>query len=331
MQISTYPLISIIVPCYNQAQYLPEALDSVLAQTYTNWECIIVNDGSPDNTEEVAKIYCNKDSRFKYIFKENGGLSSARNFGFQFAGGEYLQFLDCDDILSSNKLQLQIEQLREYNFDPYIISVTKHQYFINNDIRHIDVESSTKEIICHDFDFPMDVIIESWEHLTGFCVHTWLWHRTLMSEAGNWDESLCKNEDGEYFSRILSHTKAVKFCRDAVAYYRFNPKSICNTMNPTKEWDQLRSVRLIISKIKKYRYNQEIKDIIYNMYIAYMYPKDLYSEYAKEFKKDILKLGYHFDLIGRGKIYCHLYKIGGKKLADTFYSIKNKIKQRFQN
>ena len=73
------PLVSIIVPCYNQAQYLPETLDSVLAQTYPYWECIIVNDGSPDNTEEIAKHYCEKDSRFKYVYKENGGLSSARN------------------------------------------------------------------------------------------------------------------------------------------------------------------------------------------------------------------------------------------------------------
>ena len=66
------PLVSIIVPCYNQAQYLPETLDSVLAQTYPYWECIIVNDGSPDNTEEIAKHYCEKDNRFKYLFKENG-------------------------------------------------------------------------------------------------------------------------------------------------------------------------------------------------------------------------------------------------------------------
>lgn len=66
--------VSVIVPCYNQAKYLSEALQSVLDKTYENWECIIVNDGSPDNTEEVAKQWVEKDSRFKYFYKENGGL-----------------------------------------------------------------------------------------------------------------------------------------------------------------------------------------------------------------------------------------------------------------
>ena len=95
------PLISVIVPCYNQAQYLDECLQSVLNQIYTDWECIIVNDGSPDHTEEVAKKWLEKDSRFRYIYKETGGLSSARNAGIKIAKGEWIQFLDCDDFISS--------------------------------------------------------------------------------------------------------------------------------------------------------------------------------------------------------------------------------------
>ena len=83
-------LVSIIVPCYNQAQYLPETLQSVLDQTYTNWECIIVNDGSPDATEAVAQEWCEKDHRFIYLKKENGGLSSARNAGLKIAKGDYI-------------------------------------------------------------------------------------------------------------------------------------------------------------------------------------------------------------------------------------------------
>ena len=88
------PLISVIVPCYNQAQYLDECLQSVLDQTYTDWECIIVNDGSPDNTEDVAKKWVEKDTRFIYLSKENGGLSSARNAGIEIAKGEWILPLD---------------------------------------------------------------------------------------------------------------------------------------------------------------------------------------------------------------------------------------------
>lgn len=108
------PLVSIIVPCYNQAQYLPETLDSVLAQTYPYWECIIVNDGSPDNTEEIAKHYCDKDIRFKYVYKENGGLSSARNVGIKNSLGEFILPLDSDDLIGSAYLEKAIQHFINY-------------------------------------------------------------------------------------------------------------------------------------------------------------------------------------------------------------------------
>lgn len=89
--------VSIVVPCYNHAKYLGEALQSILDQTYKNWECIIVNDGSPDDTENVAKEWCAKDARFNYLYKENGGLSNARNYGIKNAKGKYILTLDADD------------------------------------------------------------------------------------------------------------------------------------------------------------------------------------------------------------------------------------------
>lgn len=107
------PNISIIIPCYNQAQYLDECLQSVLEQTYSNWECIIVNDGSPDNTEEVAKEWLKKDSRFKYVYKENGGLSSARNVGIKEAKGEWILPLDADDKIAKDYLLLASERFGE--------------------------------------------------------------------------------------------------------------------------------------------------------------------------------------------------------------------------
>ena len=91
--------VSIIVPCYNQAQYLPETLQSVLDQDYIDWECIIVNDGSPDNTDDIAQEWIKKDSRFLYFKKENEGVSKARNFGISHAKGEYILPLDGDDII----------------------------------------------------------------------------------------------------------------------------------------------------------------------------------------------------------------------------------------
>lgn len=123
------PKISVIVPCYNQAQFLPETLDSVLAQTHENWECIIVNDGSTDNTEEVALKYCKQDERFVYLSKKNGGLSSARNAGLNVAQGEYIQLLDSDDILLPRKFEVQLEDLENNSSD---FSVCNYLLFSND-------------------------------------------------------------------------------------------------------------------------------------------------------------------------------------------------------
>ena len=106
-------LVSVITPCYNQAIYLKDALESVLTQTYINWECIIVNDGSLDNTEEIALQYCEKDSRFKYVKKENGGLSSARNAGILNSSGNYILPLDADDIIAPFYLDKAVNILKE--------------------------------------------------------------------------------------------------------------------------------------------------------------------------------------------------------------------------
>lgn len=100
------PSFSIIVPCYNQAQYLTECLTSVMIQTIHDWECIIIDDGSPDNTKEIAISFSQRDNRFIYLRKDNGGLSSARNWGIRHAKGKFILPLDADDKISPNYLEL---------------------------------------------------------------------------------------------------------------------------------------------------------------------------------------------------------------------------------
>lgn len=92
-------LVSIIVPCYKVEQYLPNCIESILCQSYTNWELILVDDGSPDNCGNICDDYAAKDNRIKVVHKKNGGLSSARNAGMKVMNGEYVTFLDSDDFL----------------------------------------------------------------------------------------------------------------------------------------------------------------------------------------------------------------------------------------
>ena len=96
------PLVSVIVPCYNQGQFLEDAINSLLSQTHTNWECIIVNDGSNDDTDEVAKKCCSKDRRIKYFKNVNKGVSNARNFAVKKSLADYILSLDADDKLLKN-------------------------------------------------------------------------------------------------------------------------------------------------------------------------------------------------------------------------------------
>src|SRR4051812_308036 len=108
------PEVSIIMPCYKQAAYLPDALDSVLAQTFANWECIVISDGSPDNVAEIAGEYTQKKDRIRFYATENGGVSVARNFGIARAKGKYILPLDADDKISPNYVEVCLKTIKSF-------------------------------------------------------------------------------------------------------------------------------------------------------------------------------------------------------------------------
>ena len=119
-------MISVIIPCYNHGQYLSHALNSVLSQTFTDWEAIIVDDGSTDETREVAGHFV--DRRLHYVYQENQGLSAARNSGIRIAQGEYLAFLDADDEWEPEFLETVCENLEA---DPTLTAVFCRNKYID--------------------------------------------------------------------------------------------------------------------------------------------------------------------------------------------------------
>lgn len=120
-------LVSIITPAYNAAAYIAETIESVLAQTYTNWEMLIVNDCSKDNTAEIVQSYAAKDKRIKLInLKQNSGAAIARNTAIQNAKGRYIAFLDSDDLWKKEKLQKQIEFMQQ---NDYVFTFTAYEHF----------------------------------------------------------------------------------------------------------------------------------------------------------------------------------------------------------
>lgn len=118
-------LISIIVPIYKVEKYLRQCLDSIQNQTYQNFECLLINDGSPDNSADICKEYVDKDARFRYFEKENGGVASARNLGIKYSKGKYITFIDSDDWVDLDYLEVLHSKIKEYNTDFVISSYKK--------------------------------------------------------------------------------------------------------------------------------------------------------------------------------------------------------------
>ena len=118
-------LISIIVPIYNVEKYLRQCLDSIQNQTYQNFECLLINDGSPDKSADICKEYVDKDARFHYFEKANGGLASARNLGIKQSKGQFITFIDSDDWIELDYLEVLYSKIKEYNTDFVISSYNK--------------------------------------------------------------------------------------------------------------------------------------------------------------------------------------------------------------
>ncbi|MGZ9735425.1 glycosyltransferase family 2 protein [Flavobacterium sp. GNP002] len=200
------PIVSIIVPCYNQAYFLKESLQSVLDQSYAHWECIIVNDGSPDDTAIVAKQWCERNVRFQYVEQSNGGLSSARNAGIRVAKGEFILPLDADDILDVDYLMKTVPEL-EQNRKLGIVSC--YTRFFKNTIADS----------FHELKPQGDRTI--YLHYVNQLVATSLYRKECWSAVGGYDETMKKGfEDWEFWLNVTKRSWDFKIIPEFLFYYR---------------------------------------------------------------------------------------------------------------
>ncbi|HEY9691220.1 MAG TPA: glycosyltransferase family 2 protein [Oculatellaceae cyanobacterium] len=134
------PFVSIIVTCFNQARYIEQSVKSVLSQTFPDLECLIVDDGSTDNTREIAEQLIASDSRVKYFYKTNGGVSSSRNFGFSKTQGVWIQFLDGDDWIHEDKTRFQLSHLKDLPPENIIFYCDYERVFIDGESKIVKTE-----------------------------------------------------------------------------------------------------------------------------------------------------------------------------------------------
>ncbi len=205
------PKVSVIVPVYNMEKYLSRCLTSLINQTIDNLEIIVVNDGSTDKSDEIIKEYKKANNNIRYVTKENGGLSSARNFGLLYATGEYIAFLDSDDYVDRNMYKKMYEKAKEHNSDyvecDFLWQYDDHQK-IDTGIRYINKKEMfvTARVVAWNKLIKREIILEN----------------KLQFPVGLY------YEDVEFFYKLLPHINSFDFVEEPLVYYVQRETSIVN-------------------------------------------------------------------------------------------------------
>ncbi len=221
------PLVSIIIPTYNRAHLIGETLDSVLAQTYQNWECIVVDDGSTDNTDEVMGKYIAEDARFQYHHRPKDRLpggNAARNYGFELSRGEYIQWFDSDDIMLPKKLQTDISYILSGNYD-FTISQSGFINELGNIIEGYWNTNLWAENALNNF-------IK--KHI-GWSINSSLWKKiSLIKKNLQFDEQLESGQDFLFHIQAISQKLRPRVINEVLVYQRSHRNKIEHTINKAK-------------------------------------------------------------------------------------------------
>ena len=218
-------MISVIVPVYNVEEYLEECLESIRKQTYQNIEVILVNDGSTDGSKEICERYCQQDPRFRLINKENQGLSIARNRGVKESNGEYIMFVDSDDVVKENIVEVLLSYMKaDVDLVECNLTQNKEELQKNKPIRVVFEGNSPESIIkCLAFKEVK------------FCAFTKLYRREIVEKV--------PFLEGVIYEDIYTGMNYLKYIRKMVAvdlkgyYYRVRPNSIMTTSFSEKNLD----------------------------------------------------------------------------------------------
>ena len=218
--------VSIIVPVYNVEQYLEECIESILSQTHTNLEIILVNDGSRDNSGKICDNYASKDKRIKVIHKENTGVSNTRNAGLEAATGEYICFSDADDYLMPDYVEYLLNLLKEHNAD---ISLTRDMYTTfrpeethNTNIKIFTGEEATIDIL--SYNIPIGV----------YCK---MFKRELLGNDIRFCTNLFIGEGFNFNTTAFQKAKKVVVGHKRIYFYRRSNPSSATTKFSSKKWD----------------------------------------------------------------------------------------------
>lgn len=206
-----YPVLSIIIPCYKTEGTLRETLSSVLSQSYQNWEAIIINDGSPDDLENIALEFVDSDQRFKYLKKNNGGLATARNLGVKVSRGEYILPLDSDNLIRPDFTKKALEVFQQ----------KKNIGVVYSDANFFGSKTGLWEV----GEFSKYKLLD--ENYIDACA---VIKKSLFDKVGGYDENLPYqgHEDWELWLKVLSTNFSFYYLREIGFDYRVSKDSMIN-------------------------------------------------------------------------------------------------------
>lgn len=215
------PLVSVIIPCYRQAGFLPQAVGSVLAQTCPDWECLIINDGSPDNTRTVAEPFLT-DTRIRYLEHSNRGVSFTRNRGIDESRGRYIQFLDADDLITPMKLESQTTALR--GVPELAVAYCDYRYCTPDGVVMEDHPwyRSPRMQDGHE----LEDLASRWEIDLSTAIHGYLFDARIFRDHGiRFDEMLPANEDWDCWMQVFALRPKAVYIDKPCALYRLHELS----------------------------------------------------------------------------------------------------------
>lgn len=214
------PTLSIIVPVYNVQPFLPASLDSIASQTFTDWECILVDDGSTDFSGMICDSYARRDPRFTVIHQKNAGVSTARNNGIEAAAGKYLTFVDPDDWLSENFFEVLLGDIKKHTADHSFSSTIA----VDEEGQTLQLKTNLLAPKLRDRVLNDDVLLD---HVFGMTCGCWgqIYHRRLW-EGLRFNPATNLGEDTEIVPVAVSRAARSVYCPDAAYYYRYRTGSL---------------------------------------------------------------------------------------------------------
>jgi glycosyltransferase involved in cell wall biosynthesis len=256
-------LISIIIPVYNRALLIGETLDSVLDQSYSNWECLVIDDGSTDQTSQVVNDYVLKDNRFQYHIRplnRKKGANACRNLGFELSKGDYIQWFDSDDLMHKDKLKLKVDCLEKHKVDFVVCEGVEYRDTIENVVHYWKEIQSDSALL---------------DHILGkvnFHTNGPLFKKAFLKDIPLFNEGLQRKQEWEFYSRLLTFSTNYQPLNVALYYFRLHNDSI-NGLNAISTLKSRIISNKLVFKLAKNNLNYNDLEIVrkqfFNKYLMF--------------------------------------------------------------